>query len=102
MLRGDEEGRGALRGSRLFSTPQAQGRVSLRWSLCPLNAADTLFPWSDLAAACLPLDLGLKSLLKEAGLLPILPTTSRRGWAPSVAPTPFRSLPELRGIPRVR
>lgn len=58
MLRGDEEGRGALRGSLVQHTP-GPGRVSLRWSLCPLNAADTLFPWSDPAAACLPLDLDL-------------------------------------------
>ena len=81
------------RGSCLFSTPQARGEVGFWWSPGPLNAADTPFPWSDLAGAGLPLDLGLKSLLKEAIALPILPIPSRWGWAPSAAPTPFHSHP---------
>ena len=77
----------------MFSTPQARGEVGFWWSPGPLNAADTPFPWSDLAGAGLPLDLGLKSLLKEAIALPILPIPSRWGWAPSAAPTPFHSHP---------
>ena len=91
--RAGEGGRSALRGSCLFSTPQARGGVGFWWSLGPLNAADTPFPWSDLAGAGLPLDPGLKSLLKEAIALPILPIPSRWGWAPSAAPTPFHSHP---------
>lgn len=54
MLRGDEEGaEGVLRGSPLVQHTPGPGRVSLRWSLCPLNAADTLFPWSDLGCCLL-------------------------------------------------